>query len=97
MARSQISIRLDNEKKNNLVNLARIHNKKYGDLVREKIDELLTNETPEETKGRVRKIIREINAPFFFFKTAQGKKYAKEELARRKYITQKLRETFNLN
>ena len=96
MAKVLLSLRLDKDKKERLINIAQLNHINYTDLIRIKIDEIIT-ESPEDVKEKIKKIIKEINSPFFFFKTQRGKKYAEAERERREIITKKIEELFNIN
>ena len=97
MVRSQISLRLDKIKRERLIGIAKIRHTTYADLIREKVDEILMNGNTEDLKEKVKRIIKEINTPFFFFKTQRGKQYAKAERQRREVIAQKMERLFNIN
>lgn len=96
MVRSQISIRIDNGKREQLIRLASCCHKTYADLIRGKIDEILFSNINFRVKQRANKIIEELNQPFAYVKNAQGKKFAQKERKIRDEIIYIIKRGFNL-
>lgn len=96
MAKIKISIRIERSKINKLKEMAICQGKKYTDLIRSKIDELVFNGIDPDVMARALKIIRELEEPFIYMKTKQGLKFSSKERKIRELLAFKLRRAFNI-
>ena len=96
MVRSQISIRLENNKATKLKSMAKTMGTNYTDLIRDKIDELLVNGVSQEIKERAIKITKELRGHFAYVKTKKGITRAQKEKKIREQIAQKIEGVFDL-
>lgn len=96
MVRSQISLRIEKEKRDKLIMLAKYHNKTYADLIRDQIDLLILNGINYEVKQKIKKIIKELKQPFLYIQTQNDKQRAKKEKEIRETIIKRLEAVFNI-
>lgn len=96
MVRSQISIRLENNKIAQLKTLAKYNNKTYVCLIRDQINLLLLNGVNYESRQRVKKICKELRGRFAYIKSYKGQTKAIREKATRETIAKKIEGVFGL-
>lgn len=96
MSRSQVSIRIDRDKKEQLVAIAKSEGKTYAQLIRELIENSVLNITTDEQRERILKIIKELREPFAYVKNERGRAHAKTERKLRDNVADRLERVFNL-
>jgi len=96
MSKTLCCLRLEKDKLQRLKNIASQNNQKYTDLIRDKINEIFTNDLTEDQKYRARKIVLELRGPFAFVKTPIGEERARRERELRGDIALRIEKAFCL-
>jgi len=96
MAKISYNIRIESWKLEKLKNIAKNTNQNCSELLRAKIEEIITNGYDEDTLIKVSRIVAELRGPFAYFKTQQGKIHAKKERIKREEIANKIEKIFKL-
>jgi len=89
-------LRLETDKADRLFNIADNLNSSASELVRDKIDEIITNGISPELKTRAIKMTEELRGPFMFVKNKIGIGRAEKERAIREALALKIEKCFNL-
>lgn len=96
MVKVLLNLRLEREKREALKRIAQQQGIKPTDIIRSKIDEVITNGTSPEVKQRAANIVKELRGSFVYVKNKVGTTRAIRERSIREVLAAKIERAFCL-
>jgi len=97
MSKIQINFRIERTTLEKLKNIAKLQDTNPSAIIRDKINDVVSNCYDGVTIKKVNKIIRDLRGHFVYFKTKQGKSFAEQERESREKIVSRMISAFNIS